>query len=357
MSLSLPSRLYTCLRRPVLSALSLLTLLVVTSGCATVDVASLLQPKLAEHTVVEADSWTRNKIALIDLGGVISNSDGGLLSGGDRVTPERIKAALARAEADSRVKAVVLRIDSPGGDATASDLIQHEIAAFRARTGRPVLASIQGMGCSGGYYAACGADQIAIAPTGITGSIGVIARFPQLTRLADKVGYDEVIIKSGPMKDMGNPLAEMSPDTRAVLQATIDSMYGRFLDVVVAARPAFASRDALRPVADGRIYTADQALANGLVDKVAYLDEVLADAKAAAGIRDARVVSYLYGDGTDANVYSRTGVGGGAGGVGGLGRALRGAPLVNLDLTQLFGAGHGGFYYLWMPTAGDGVAE
>jgi protease-4 len=180
------------------------------------------------------------------------------------------------------------------------------------------------------------ADRIYAHPTTITGSIGVIARFPKLRGLADKVGYDEEIVKSGNMKAMGHPLLTMSAEERAVFQGTIDDMYGRFITIVRDGRPQLETLEAVRPIADGRIYTAKQALANGLVDEIGYLSDALNDLKAAAGVSKAHVVTYSYGASDDANLYTR---------------AMRAPVELNLGAIQLKGLemARPGFHYLWMP--------
>lgn len=274
------------------------------TGCLSVDVASLLRPQITEQTLQEADSRTSDKVLLIDLHGVITTEPEGRLSLVPRTSPDSVKAALSRAEKDKDIRAVILRIDSPGGGVTASDMIFHELLSFKQRTGLPMVASVLNVGASGGYYVACAADEIHAHPTSIVGSIGVIARLPKLQGLADKIGYEEIIIKSGEMKDLGHPLQEMSPEERAVLQGIIDDAYERFLTVIVGQRDAFADAAVLRPLADGRVYTASQAVSNRLIDGTAYLPETIDRAMTLAGIEDAHVVSYRLGAHPDATIYS-----------------------------------------------------
>ncbi len=196
--------------------------------------------------------------------------------------------------------------------------------------------AMMGLACSGGCYIAMAGDRVFAHPTTVTGSIGVIARFPKLTGLADKVGYHEVILQSGGMKSSSHPLVEMSPEMIAIYQKMIDEMYGRFLDVVVDARPAYADRAALAPVADGRIYTASQALELGLIDDIDYLPNVIRAVMRQAGLDDASVVTYIRGHAVDSNLYSQ------------LRNAAPQINLVNLDLGALAPDGPG-FFYLWKP--------
>jgi protease-4 len=198
----------------------------------------------------------------------------------------------------------------------------------------PVYASIMSLGTSGAYYVGATADQIFSHPTSTIGSIGVIARVPQFSKLADKIGYSQIIFKSGKNKDLGDPLTAMPEEQRAIFQNTIDSMHERFLEVVVKNRPGYKTKDDLRPIADGRIYTPEEALRVELVDGIAYLDEVIAKAKFSAGLEKARVVTYNQSAGYDSNIYSKLPIQ---------------VNLLNVDLQSIFGGSQPGFHYLWMP--------
>ncbi len=320
--------------RAVRAILLLLPLFI--SGCATVDLSFLFDEELRQYELQPAAGRTRAKVAVVDISGIItSETIGSFLVDAD-CTPEMVTAVLNQIEQDRHVKAVVLRIDSPGGEVTASDIIHQELVRFKARTGLPVYTAMMGLACSGGCYIAMAGDRVFAHPTTVTGSIGVIARFPKLTGLADKVGYHEVILQSGGMKSSSHPLVEMSPEMIAIYQKMIDEMYGRFLDVVVDARPAYADRAALAPVADGRIYTASQALELGLIDDIDYLPNVIRAVMRQAGLDDASVVTYIRGHAVDSNLYSQ------------LRNAAPQINLVNLDLGALAPDGPG-FFYLWKP--------
>lgn len=309
-------------------------------GCVMIDPRALLQSPDLTEVVLEPDGgwFVSDKILLVDVSGVIADQPGGGLLGGELTcSPTYLRAVLRRAEQDPAVRAVVLRIDSPGGTVSASEVIAREVKSFRARTGIPVYAAIQSLGCSGGYYIAAACDQIHIQPAGITGSIGVIAVLPAYRKLADKVGYEERIIKSGALKDIGSGMRDLTDEERAVFQAMIDESYGQFLDWILAGRPDAFSRDALKKLADGRIYTAGQAKANHLVDRVCHLDETVAALKQAAGVTKADVVTYSYSTSADANLYSAS--------------AAAATPrLLDLRLpAPLQQSRAAGFYYLWRP--------
>ena len=324
-------------RGPVAGVLGALAL---GAGCISVDLESLLRHELREVTLTKAAGWDANqKVLVFDLSGVIMNRGaGGGWGDSAMCSPDYVKAVLNKARADENVKAVVLRINSPGGEVTASDIIGREIKQFAAQTGRPVYAMILGTGCSGAYYAACGADRIYAHPSSIIGSIGVIASFPQIVKLADKVGVEQVVIKSGALKDMGSMLRPMSDEERGVMQGLVDDFYNQFLDWVAAARPALKSRETLKPLADGRVYTASQSLKNGLVDRLATLDEVVADARKAAGLKDASVVVYSYAESADANLYSPVSQ-----------ASLPRLSVVDLGASLPVPLRQSGFFYLWQP--------
>ena len=245
------------------------------SGCVSVDLQSLINPRLEEQTVDGRGLWTKNKILIVDVSGQIASEYNDNLFFLTRCSPENIKAILTKAEQDNGIKAIVLRIDSPGGEVTATDMIYHELIEFKKRTGIPVVASIMGLGCSGAFYIACAADKIYANPTSISGSIGIIARFPKLTGLANKIGYEEEILTTGDLKSMGHPLRQMTPEIRQVIQHSIDELFDRFLSVVMSSRKEYNTREKAKTISDGRIFTAYQALDLKLIDEITYLSDVI----------------------------------------------------------------------------------
>jgi protease-4 len=201
----------------------------------------------------------------------------------------RVREELQKAEEDDDVKALIVRINSPGGTITASDLIYREIDTFKSRRKIPVVAVTMDVAASGGYYAALAADTIFALPTTVTGSIGVIMLTVNAQGLMEKIGVAPMAIKSGEMKDAGSPFRPLTAQERAVFQSVIDDMYGRFVALIVRSRKIPDER--VRAFADGRIYTAEQAKALGLVDEIGYMDAVVAAARKAAGVDEARVIS------------------------------------------------------------------
>lgn len=289
---------------PRLAALALASLIAL-SGCSlvTLDFQPRIRP-LQEETVEGKGS---SKILLLDLSGVLSEDVPGfsITAPPPRVPLlARVREELRKAEEDERVKALIVRINSPGGTITASDILYHELLAFKARKKVPVIAVIMDVGASGGYYAALAADTIVVNPTTITGSIGVVMVTVNAQGLLEKIGVAPLAIKSGPMKDAASPFRSLTEAERAVFQSIIDEMYGRFVGLIAQSRKM--PEDRVRGFADGRVYTADQALKLGLVDRVGYLEDVVALAKERAGLGEAKVIMYHRPKEYRANIYSLT---------------------------------------------------
>jgi protease-4 len=232
------------------------------------------------------------KIALIPVKGVITSStaSGSLFSEGVS-TVAFVKSALEKAAKDDKVKAVLLAINSPGGEVTASDVIHHHLLHFRQKTGKPILALFQDISASGGYYIGVAANQIMAYPTTLTGSIGVIMQHYNVQELAEKVGVQVKSLKSGAHKDIASNFRSLAPEEEQILQKIIDEMYQRFVHIVDEGRPQL-SKEQILPLADGRIYTAQQALENGLVDEIGYFEEAVLSLEKMAGISQSKVVEY-----------------------------------------------------------------
>ncbi len=297
-----------------------------------------LQPRIRPLEETTVDGKGTAKIPPLDLSGFLADDTPSfsLTTAPPRVPIlARVQEELRKAEKDDRVKAMIVRINSPGGTITASDTLYREIDEFRRRKKIPVIAAIMDVGASGGYYAALAADTIVAHPTAVTGSIGVVMLTVNAQGLMEKIGVAPLAIKSGAMKDAGSPFRALNPDERAVFQGVIDDMFGRFVKRIVQSRKIPEER--VRAFADGRIYTADQALALGLVDRVAYLDEVVVMAKQAAGVDEARVVMYHRPKDYTASIYA----------------GLPGSPVsAESTLAQIAGMLGGSgprFMYLWWP--------
>ena len=179
------------------------------------------------------------------------------------------------------IKAIILHLDTPGGVVAPAQEIYHAVKTVRD-SGKPVIASMGSLAASGGYYIACGADTIMAGPGTTTGSIGVIAEFLNTKDLFEKIGIDFEIIKSGRYKDSGSPHRDMTEADRRYLQAWVDDAYDQFVQVVMDERKM--SKSKVNKVADGRVFTGRQALANGLVDLLGYYEDAVDLAAEMAGI-------------------------------------------------------------------------
>lgn len=230
------------------------------------------------------------KIINLPIQGVIMDESTGFLSSGPSPV-HLLQEYLNHAGKDTSVRGVILSIDSPGGGITASDKMYHLISDFKKKYKKPIVAHFGDTAASGGYYIAMASDQILAHPTSITGSIGVILQYMDMQELAQKVGVKMRPITSGANKDIGSSFREMSDSEKKILQDIVDEMYQHFVSVVEKGRPKL-KRETILPLADGRIYTAKQALAHGLIDQIGYLEEAVDCVKKLAGIQEALVVEY-----------------------------------------------------------------
>lgn len=225
------------------------------------------------------------RIAQIDIAGVISNSADG---SGESMVIE-IKAALEQALTDSNVKAIVLRIDSPGGEVTASDTIYNAVKLANDR--KPVVVFMDSMAASGGYYIACGAKKVVANPNTWTGSIGVVVQTLGYGGLLDKTGLKLRVFRSGPFKDALYGQREMTPEEEAYVQNMVMQTYERFVGIVSAARgvPVETLKNG---IADGRVISGADAVGLKLVDRTGYIEDAWQEARDLAGAPDAAVVRY-----------------------------------------------------------------
>jgi protease-4 len=320
-----------------LTYLAVLLLVPVLTGCGApsflvTPVAS--STKLQEEVVQPGKGGA--KVAIVEVEGMLMNArTGGLLQASEN-TVSLFAQEMDRAANDKNVKAVVLRINSPGGTVTASDLMYEIVNDFRAKSGKPVVASTQEVAASGGYYVACGADQIVAHPTSVVGSIGVIFSTFQFEGLMDKAGIEVEAIKSGPLKDMGSPFKALGNDEREVMQAMVDDYYARFVDVVRTRRNV-TDADTLKLTTDGRVFTGSRAVQLGLANRAGGLNEALDLARELGKAPGARAVIYKRPYGYGGSIYADGSV-----------------PPARADVMRLElpGAGKvlpGGFYYLWQP--------
>ena len=207
----------------------------------------------------------------------------GLISDSGEVTD-----LLERYEKDTHIKAVVIRINSPGGGVVPAQEIYDKVLKLKKK--KKVLVSMGSVAASGGYYIACAGDRIVASPGTITGSIGVIIQFSQIEELLDKIGLKLKVIKSGKYKDVGSPTREMTEDEKKLVQGVVDDIYDQFLNAVSAGRNI--PKEKVRTIADGKIYTGRQALRLGLVDELGSMEHTINVAAKLAGIEGKPKVIY-----------------------------------------------------------------
>jgi len=242
--------------------------------------------------------------ALAITGVAISMSRNGSLFGpsGDRIALVKIQGViydsrqtikdLERYADDDRVKAIVIRVDSPGGGVAASQEIYQELLRLREEKHKKVVVSMGSVAASGGYYVSCGADHVVANPGTVTGSIGVIAEWYNYGSLLNWAGLKPEVVKSGALKDIGSPVREMTDQEREFLQGMVDRLYNQFVGVVVTARAGKAGLDEakIRLLADGRVFTGDEALQNGFVDELGNERTAIVSAARMVGITGEPVV-------------------------------------------------------------------
>ena len=278
---------FLCFIGAAVLAVALIGLIVV----GFVEDSSLLSgprlPKVRE-VPIQGDLTAPEKIAVINVKGVIVSS-----AHLDAASAQVIIRQLTRARKDPKVVAVVLDMNTPGGEVTASDEIYHHVRNVRA-AGKPVITCMRSVGASGGYMVAAGTDHIIAHRLTMTGSIGVIIGTLNYAELFKKIGLDAEIYKSGRMKDMLNGARQRTELEKRYVDNLVESTFQEFVAVVAENRPRFSSRDAVlnAPFADGRILLGQQAYDAGLVDQLGYFEHALQKAKELAGAPAAAVVRY-----------------------------------------------------------------
>jgi protease IV len=247
-----------------------------------------------------------NKILMIDIDGPIFNTpvlvpNLGVLPG----MTARVRQELELAYDDPNVHGILLRINSPGGTLTDSDVIYHSLVEFKKSKKIKIVAAMGDIAASGGLYVAMAADEIYAHPTTITGSIGVIMPHINYSGLFRKLGVESDPITSGPHKDLDDPYKPRSPEEKKLMQDIVDAQYKKFLEVVKTGRPQM-SEQTLTSIADGRILSAQEAKDKGLIDKVGYLDDAYRRISELSGFPKNSLVRYANAWQTGNNIYSNT---------------------------------------------------
>ncbi len=294
-----------------------------------------LFPQAGPLQEVTLEGSGKEKILVISISGVISDKPKEKLLRSHPSMVQEVVTHLKRAEQDPQIKALLLKVNSPGGGVTASDILYHEIKAYKERTGVTMVVAMMNVAASGGYYISLPADWILAHPTTVTGSIGVIFARPGVSGFMEKFGFSMNISKSGVHKDMGSPFRPSNEADEAIFNDLTNQMAHRFLDLVTQHR-------SLKPeqqdqIATARIFLAPKAKELGLVDQVGYLTDAIAKAKALAELSDdASVVTFRRYESKEDNIYNPA-------------MQAQGSEIGAMApaLGALVGASHTGFYYIW----------
>ncbi len=255
-------------------------------GSSQLAGATLIRPRAFEEVVEHEGTDSSNKIVVIPLEGVIANGAPGAL--GENMV-EDFKNALRQAKEDPSVKGVIISVDSPGGEITASDVLYNSLKEFSKD--KPSIVYFNSIGASGAYYTACGATWVMCNNTTFTGSIGVIISTLNYRELFGKIGLQSVVFKSGAFKDMLNGAREMTPEEKAYVEGLVMQSYGRFVGIVSQARKI--DEQVLRNgVADGRILSGTDAYEAKLVDQLGYIEDAYAKAAELGKAPGAQIVRY-----------------------------------------------------------------
>jgi protease-4 len=325
---------FSTLTRSILG--SLLLLLLTGCGMPSFLITPVSSSSTLDETTVQAGmGFSPPKVVIIEVEGMLANARaGGLLQ------PQENKLSLFtqqmdKAASDPTVKAVVLRINSPGGTVTCSDTMYEMVKKFRDTTKKPVIADTQEVTASGAYYLACGCDKIVAHPTSVVGSIGVIFQTFEVSGIMSKLGITSNAIASGPFKEMGSPFKPLRDDERALMQQMVDEYYSRFLNVVTTNRHIDPAH--LKEATDGRVFSGAKAVEIGLADQTGLLDDALNLAKQMANAPTAQVVMYKRPYGYSGSIYSTSTI-----------QPPR-SDVMKLDIPAADDLIPTGFYYLWQP--------
>jgi protease-4 len=320
--------------------LILIVMILALTGCSMPKLSLFPEEGPLKEQILEGAG--EEKILVISVGGVISDKpQDGLLKSKPSMVQE-IVAHLRQAETDPKIKGLLLKVNSPGGTVTASDIIYHEIAAYKEKTGVKMVVAMMDVAASGGYYISLPADWIMAHPTTVTGSIGVIFARPQVSGLMEKVGLGVNVSKSGVYKDMGSPFRTPTEEEGLLFQGLTDTLASRFHQLTLKHRKLTPEQHA--QIATARVFLAPEAKAIGLVDELGYLSDAVAKSKSLAGLPpSAKVITYRRGVTANDNIYNSPS---------GSDRARE----LNGGLTSLVSLGFipdPGFYYVWPEAFGN----
>jgi len=284
----------------------------------------------------------KGKVLVISIRGIISDAPRRSAFTTRPSMVQEVVSQLRKAAKDPDIKALLLKINSPGGSATASDILYNEIMDFRQKTKAKVVVAMMDVAASGGYYIALPADHIMAHPTTVTGSVGVLFLSPNVSGLMEKIGVEVNVSKTGKNKDMGSPFRQATAEEKQIIADMIDQLGKQFLNRIAAHRSIDPRQ--LERISSARIFLANDALVLGMVDSVGYLAEAVSQAKKLAGLSEnAKVVVYRRTEYPDDNLYNTATAR----------YEGRGLSIVSVDLPPSLSGLQAGFYYLWQPGAMD----
>ncbi len=309
---------------------------IIITGCITLPSG----PRIGPFDEIVLHEGGDSKILVVDISGIMIDTKQSNVFGArtQMNITSRVREQLDKAREDEDIKAVILKIDSPGGAVTTADILHHEIIKYKKETGMYIVAQMESVAASGGYYVAVAADEIIAHPTTITGSIGVIITMVNIHGLMEKIGIENQTITSGDSKAMGSFLKKMDAEEKKLFQDIVDSLYERFLSVILDGRENLEEKE-LKKVADGRILLAKDALEAGLIDHIGYWDDTIALTEKKSGITDPTVITYRRPGDYSPNIYSSTPVSGNSGGI----------NILPVDTSMFYNKYGLSFMYLWKP--------
>ena len=286
----------------VLLSLTFLVIVLNFLGCATIN----LGPSLGELEEVTIEGSGPGKILLVNFDGIINNQKNRNITGNtiSLGMVEKIRSILEKAKKDKKIQALLIKINSPGGTVTASDIIFHLLKDYKENNKVKVYVQVMDLAASGGYYVALAGDEIIAHPTSLVGSIGVIALKVNLKDLMTKIGVDWEIVKSGDKKDFMSPFRSFTKEERDLFQNTIDKYHQRFVATITKNRSELETTQ-VELLADGRIFDAEQAKRLNLIDDIGYVTDTIKRIKLDMNNLNLKLVTYHRGNKYQGNIYSQ----------------------------------------------------
>ena len=308
-------------------------LAIIITGCATINFG----PSLGELKEVTIEGEGPGKILLVNVDGVINNQKDRTFSGNTLRLGmvEKIKSIIEKAEKDDEIKALLIKINSPGGTVTASDIILHLLNTYKESSNVRIYIQVMDLAASGGYYIALAGDEIIAHPTSLIGSIGVIALKVNLQELMAKIGVSWEIVKSGDKKDFMSPFRSFTKEERELFQGAIDRLHNRFVTLIAKNRSALDISQ-IRPLADGRVFDAEQAKDLKLIDHIGYVGDTIHRIKSDLNNSDLKLVTYHRNNDFQGNIYTQL-------------QKPTSFNLINLDLGFNPNVLSPYFLYMWSP--------